>query len=219
MFKERMFHNPVMDFINTLCNLAALNAVFLITCLPVITIGPALAALYAVAMREARGEYGYLARPYLRKFRENLRPGIPAFLILAALGAFLLFGLVFWLSIGTPQAQAGAGRLAGALILWFLTVSYAFPLIARFENTTARTLKNALRLALGNKWPTLALLAADAFVLSLCLYLPFMKLFMAFAGFSCAAFGQAYIFNRVFQPYEKTEENGGAARPEINIQR
>lgn len=38
--------NPVLDFINTLCNFVALNLVFLITCLPVITIGTALSSLY-----------------------------------------------------------------------------------------------------------------------------------------------------------------------------
>ena len=50
--------NPVLDFINTLCNFVALNLVFLITCLPVITIGTALSSLYSVTLREARGEYG-----------------------------------------------------------------------------------------------------------------------------------------------------------------
>ena len=44
--------NPVLDFINTLCNFVALNLVFLITCLPVITIGTALSSLYYVTLRE-----------------------------------------------------------------------------------------------------------------------------------------------------------------------
>lgn len=37
--------NPVIDFINTLCNFFVLNLIFLITCLPVFTIGSALASL------------------------------------------------------------------------------------------------------------------------------------------------------------------------------
>ena len=62
--------NPVLDFINTLYNFVALNLVFLITCLPVITIGTALSSLYYVTLREARGEYGYLVRTYLREFKQ-----------------------------------------------------------------------------------------------------------------------------------------------------
>ena len=60
--------NPVLDFINTLCNFVVLNLVFLISCLPVITIGTALSSLYYVTLREARGEYGYLVRTYIKEF-------------------------------------------------------------------------------------------------------------------------------------------------------
>ena len=42
--------NPITDFINTLCNFVVLNLVFLITCLPVITIGAALSSLYYVCL-------------------------------------------------------------------------------------------------------------------------------------------------------------------------
>ena len=80
--------NPVLDFINTLCNFVALNLVFLITCLPVITIGTALSSLYYVTLREARGEYGYLVRTYLREFKNNFKKGTIAFAIL-----FLISGM------------------------------------------------------------------------------------------------------------------------------
>ena len=63
--------NPVLDFINTLCNFVVLNLVFLISCLPVITIGTALSSPYYVTLREARGEYGYLVRTYIKEFRKN----------------------------------------------------------------------------------------------------------------------------------------------------
>ena len=75
--------NPVLDFINTLCNFVELNLVFLISCLPVITIGTALSSLYYVTLREARGEYGYLVRTYIKEFRKNLNPALlllPSFL-------------------------------------------------------------------------------------------------------------------------------------------
>ena len=65
--------NPITDFINTLCNFVVLNLVFLITCLPVITIGAALSSLYYVTLKEARGEYGYLIRTYLKEFMGNLK--------------------------------------------------------------------------------------------------------------------------------------------------
>ena len=85
--------NPVLDFINTLCNFIVLNLIFLITCIPVFTIGAALSSLYCVTMKEARGEYGYLVRTYLQEFKKNFKSGTKAFLILFAAGALLLFNL------------------------------------------------------------------------------------------------------------------------------
>lgn len=100
--------NPVLDFINTLCNFVALNLVFLITCLPVITIGTALSSLYYVTLREARGEYGYLVRTYLREFKNNFKKGTIAFAILFLIGAILLFNIAFW--FGTERCRNNTHR-------------------------------------------------------------------------------------------------------------
>ena len=62
--------SPVLDYVNTLLSYIVLNLLFILCCIPVITIGPAVAALYAVMLREARREYGYLYRSFLRAFRE-----------------------------------------------------------------------------------------------------------------------------------------------------
>ena len=67
--------NPVIDFINTLCNFFVLNLIFVITCIPVFTIGCALSSLYYVMGKETKGEYGYLVRTYLREFKRNFKVG------------------------------------------------------------------------------------------------------------------------------------------------
>ena len=46
--------SPFFQFMNTLATFIGLNVLFLILCLPIITIGPALKALYTVTMQEAR---------------------------------------------------------------------------------------------------------------------------------------------------------------------
>ena len=178
--------NPVLDFINTLCNFIVLNLVFLITCLPVFTIGAALSSLYYVTLKEARGEYGYLIRPYLQKFRENLKTGTAAFAILFVIGAVLLFNFAFWFSVGSIASSVLTGLFFIALILWLFVFTYTFPLIARFENTT----------------PTLALLGIYIAVVTLCMFAKPMKLFMVLVGFAFVAYCQSFIFKKVFAPYE-----------------
>lgn len=199
--------NPVLDFINTLCNFVVLNLVFLITCLPVVTIGAALSSLYYVTLREARGEYGYLVRTYLREFKGNLKKGTIAFVILFLIGAALLFNMVFWFEMGTMTGTLLTGILIAAMIAWFLIFTYTFPLIGRFENSTKQTLKNAFGLAMSNMKSTFALIIMDAFVFFLCLYLSPMKLFMVLLGFAFVAYCQSFLFKKVFEPYETAAEN------------
>ena len=199
--------NPVLDFINTLCNFIVLNLVFLITCLPVITIGTALSSLYYVTLREARGEYGYLVRPYLTEFRQNLKSGTAAFSVLFLIGAVLLFNLVFWYSFETVVTSVLAGLFIIALFLWLFVFTYTFPLIARFENTTKQTLKNAFSLMMTNVKPTIALALIYITVITLCLFAKPMKLLMVLFGFAFIAYCQSFIFKKIFEPYEKEQEN------------
>lgn len=62
--------NPVLDYMNTVVQFIALNLIYLICCLPVLTIGPATAALYQVTLREARREHGYLIRKFFQHMKE-----------------------------------------------------------------------------------------------------------------------------------------------------
>lgn len=198
--------NPVLDFINTLCNYVVLNLVFLITCLPVITIGTALASLYYVTLREARGEYGYLVRTYIKEFRRNLKAGTAAFAVLFIIGAVLLFNIAFWFGLGGIPAGVVTGLLIIAMIAWLFTFTYTFPLIARFENKTKQTLKNAFCLMMSNVKATLSLLLIYALAFFLCIFLAPMKILMVLFGFAFIAYCQSFVFKKVFEPYEKEQE-------------
>ena len=194
--------NPVLDFINTLCNFIVLNLVFLITCLPVITIGAALSSLYCVTMKEAKGEYGYLVRTYIKEFKRNLKSGTAAFVILFIIGAVLLFNLAFWNALGTIPGAILRALLFIACLLWVFTFTYTFALIARFENTTKQTLKNAFCITMSNVKYTLWLLLIDALVFFFCLFLAPMKILMVLFGFAFIAYCQSFVFIKVFAPYE-----------------
>lgn len=194
--------NSVLEFISTFCNFIVLNLVFLITCLPVITIGTALSSLYFVTLKEARGEYGYLVRTFIRELKHNLKSGTKAFSILFVIGAVLLFNLFFWFGIGTIVSAVVTGLIITASIAWFLIFTYTFPLIGRFENSTKQTLKNAFGLAMANMKYTFALIIMDAFVFFLCMFLEPMKLIMVLFGFVFTAYCQSFIFKKVFEPYE-----------------
>lgn len=201
--------NPVIDFINTLCNFFVLNLVFLITCIPIFTVGSALSSLYYVMGKETKGEYGYLVRTYIRELKRNFKNGTLAFLPLFAAGFLLLFNLLFWPMRGTALSSGITGLLIALSVIWLIIFHYTFPLMGRFVNTPLNSIKNAWGLALGNlKW-TLALLLMDVCVACFCLFISLDTVLMIFLslGFVLVAYGQSFIFNRIFSPYEKKDAN------------
>ena len=60
-----------MEIFGRITDLILLNILFLITCLPVFTIGAATAALYTMCFRLMREEYSGIIKPYFKAFRDN----------------------------------------------------------------------------------------------------------------------------------------------------
>ncbi|MDO5422472.1 MAG: DUF624 domain-containing protein [Eubacteriales bacterium] len=199
--------SPFFQFLNTLSSFIALNVVFLITCLPIFTIGPSLCALYDVTMREARGEYGYLIKPYFKAFRQNFKKGTLLFLILAALGMILLFNITFWSQLGTTMATVITFVLALAVGAYLLVLLYAFALMARFENSLRQTMSNAFHLAVLHWKQTVPLLLILAVAVAACMFIPQAKIFMLLLGFSFIAYCESFFFIKVFKNYEPEEED------------
>ncbi len=196
--------NPIIDTINTLFNFVVLNFVFLLTCLPIVTIGSAIASLYYVMIKETKGEAGYLVRPYSREFRRNLKNGTIAFLILFGLGAILLFNLLFWPVQGNKISLVITGVLAVIGVVWLVVSHYTYPLIGRFVNTPINSIKNAWGLALRNLKQTVFLLLIDACIAVFYLFFPLKIVLLAVPtfGFVLPAYWRAHILARVFEPYE-----------------
>lgn len=201
--------NPLIDFINMLCNFFVLNLIFLITCIPIFTVGSALSSLYYVMCREAKGEYGYLVRTYMREFKRNLKNSTIAFLLLMIPGCLLVFNLLFWPVQGTAFSSIVTGLLIALLVVWLAIFHYTFPLAARFVNTPVNTIKNAWGLVLRNfKW-TLLLLVIDIFKTCFCLFLPLGTVLVSLTalGFALTAYCQSFIFNKILLPYEKKTDS------------
>mgnify|MGYP000852151244 FL=1 len=157
-------------------DLVVINGLTLIGCLPVVTAGSALVACHRVAMEMARDEDVYTVRSWWRSFRTNLRGSLvwwlPALVLIALMGVELrlLSGADGGASVRLSSGASGI-VLAGALILvgvgcWLL------PLVAFFDNTAARHMGNALRLAVGALGRTALCLAIVVAPVVLVLLLP-----------------------------------------------
>ena len=136
---------PLFAVLTKLTYSAYLNILWLVCSLPIVTIGASTTALFYVTLKMAEDRDDGLTRMFFKAFRENFKPATKLWLILLAVGSFLAadgFVLrrmwsenIFWTLL--------TAVLIGAAILYGIVLLYAFPLLARFENTTFGILKTA----------------------------------------------------------------------------
>lgn len=144
--------NPFFQFIGKLVDLVWLNILTLVCCLPVVTAGAALSAMYSVLIKMALKEDGVITKPFFRAFKENLKNSLliwlPSLLILVimAFNIYLMYKGVFsdYPSLFIP-AGVSIGIISIAVIVF---LNYALALLSRYDSSVKQTVKNAILLAI-----------------------------------------------------------------------
>jgi uncharacterized membrane protein YesL len=193
-----------MEIFGRITDLILLNLLFIITCLPVFTIGAASAALYTLCFRLMREEYSGIVKSYFRAFRDNFKPATAVWGILLAAAV----PAVYYLSLTTRMegilAYSGFIFLL-ILILVLMTGSYVFPWISQFENTPVQSLKNALILSISRLPRTFCILVINLIPLivwffSAQLFIQVSFLWIALY-FAAAAYMNTGLLWHVFKPF------------------
>ena len=82
--------NFLMKLLGTVADLAIINVVTLIFCMPIVTIGPSLTACYYATLKAKRGE-GKLIKNFWKSFRENFWKSMILFFVFLLLGVVIFF--------------------------------------------------------------------------------------------------------------------------------
>lgn len=194
---------PLMRGLAFAFNLIALNMLFLLFCLPVITIGASCTALHGMARRLLNGDDAKLFANFRRLFSENFKQATLAWIPL------LLTGALLFVNLALPGESGALVRVAALCIgaIWFLILLYIFPLISRYESGLLAYFRNALLIAVLQLPRTLLLALTVLLPLAFALYAPaelFVALlpFLLIAGFAGVACVQEKILAGVFRAYD-----------------
>ena len=108
-----------------------------------------------------------------------------------------------------PQALQIVITAVGVLVLF--TATFVFPVLAKFENTIYRTLKNALIMSILQFPKTIAMLILGIVVpIALYIFVPAATPVVFLFGLSVPAFLSALMYNKFFKKLEaQMEENSG----------
>ena len=118
--------------------------------LPVVTIGAALAAMYAVNLRSVRYGDGYVVQTYFKAFKESFVQATIAWLIVAAASLLIFFDIRLWSVMGGGFVQKAMLAVSYALAgILFVLFTWLFPVIAKMKDSLKNQFANAAKMAVG----------------------------------------------------------------------
>ncbi|MBO5346619.1 MAG: DUF624 domain-containing protein [Lachnospiraceae bacterium] len=196
---------PLYKFLSTLWDVIKLNFLWLLFSLPIVTIGASTVAAFSVTNKMSEETEGYVGRQFVQAFKENWKQGVP-------LGLFcLLCAYVLYLDFEIYRVTESMPVLVAGIISAVYFVSafiYAFPLIARYDNTVLQTLKNSIRITMRYFPRTIALVAVLAFEIVMFLFNTTTLFFLLLIGPVCIIYTISGFAMYVFRQIEKDNESG-----------
>jgi len=186
-------------------NVVIISGLFLLFCLPVVTIGASASALYYTVYRKYHKKCDSITSDFMRSLRQNLKSGIIinvisiVFIGLAALCLYYASN-----GIGGVKLPDWYSVVAFVPLLpVILTLPYAYALLARFNNNVKGTLTNSY---------TLCMITFPKFILIWLIVLAAIAICIVFPPAALVVpVGAAYllqmIIEKVFEKAISVEEN------------
>ena len=198
--------NFLMRFCEKVLDIVTVNLLFVVSCLPIVTIGVAKISLYQTIFEVKSSRRVPVFKMYMRAFKQNLKLGLQ--LGLLELGIFLISVVdlsLFWgqTSLGFQLIKA---ICLGILIFLTLVMLASYPIAARYDLTWKEVLQKGLLLVSFN-FVWFFLMLAIILLIIMLLYLSGFTLvlggsaFLLF-GFGLLAFCQAGLMEKLFAKYQ-----------------
>lgn len=133
MSKLFAYDNPIWRVMGRVADIFILTVLWILFSLPIITIGASTIALYYVTLKMAENKEGYLAKAFVKAFRDNLAEGVLLEVIMVILGGAVAYGIFSFRGMATEldKIMLWFFGVIGVVYLFMLTA--VFPLAARLD--------------------------------------------------------------------------------------
>ena len=189
-------------FLNKLGDLIVLNIFAIVCCIPIVTVGASLTALYTVTLKMAKNEEGKVIPEFIKAFRSNFKQSTLLWGISGGMMGFIFFDIYICRFVPGTFGRIYIGILIAALVIISMIGMYFFPVLARFTNTTKVTAKNAALFCMSHFFKSLIMLVMN--LVPLVLLAVSMRFLPAavLLGLSGPAFITSIYYRYVFKPFE-----------------
>lgn len=200
--------NPFFTALSKICDMLFLSVVFIILCIPVVTIGPASTAMYYATVKVIRRERGYLFREFFKSFRTNFKRGAIVGILVTLAFFILSFDLSYAWGAVTPDSNKGSLLLGVFVAISFLVLSfsiYVFPILSRFDMTVRQLIKAASFMSMRHLPSTLIMLVVTVASVIGIIFIPILVFIIP----ALSVFINSFLMERVFKKYMPESDGPG----------
>ena len=209
--------SPLIRGLSRFFDLLLLAILTSICCIPIVTAGAAVTAMYDVMLRMTLEKEKGIIKSYFRAFGKNF--GKSTLIWLICLVGIAFVGANYYFLSGEMEGIPEWMRMVVTVIIFTITILmgfvliYVFPLQARFENTVGNTLKNALFISMAQFPRSIALLLLHGVVIALGVLAPGVIPLLLLIEFSLVCYFTAKNMMKVFALFGDEEAKEG--KPKI----
>lgn|SRR5690606_2437750 len=207
---NNILNNRIYIFLEKLSNIFILNLIWVIACIPIVTIFPATAAMHSVIRQwKIKGETTVL-KPFIKQFKLNFKQSFLVGLLWIPFAVLLYVDYIFVI-----QTQSGL-RLALLIPLFLIALlftfmsAFLFPVMVHYNLRIRDVLKNTFIISLAYFPTTLLVLIASVALFFVFLIIPPLALFI----FAFIAFVNYSLCHRCFEKIERLFEDSSAISEE-----
>lgn len=192
-------------FMTKLGHIIILNIIWLLTCIPVFTIGTATTSLYYSMVKNVRHDRGYPVAEYFRSFKRTFASG-SLITVCIAIWLFALYHLrTIALSYGTDTDIFLSRMYVTLMIVTACILLYLFPVLSRFDMKISSMLKLSFVMTFRYIGFTVIIMGLSAFMIWLYIfYLP-IPVILFLPGIWC--YVCTYMMEKVLRKYMTKTEN------------
>lgn len=201
--------NVVFRTIGKITDLVWVNILTVIFCLPVVTAGASLTAMYAVLLKMSKDEEGGLTKTFWRSFKGNIKDASIVWIVT------ILIGFVYAVNLNLMRQGVMSSFgimekvvivvILGILLFGVMLLLYIFPLMARYDNRLKNTVINALKLMIAFFPRSVCMVIIWMFPIALMCLSDYLFFLWILYGFSFPGYVCCMLLTRIF---EKVEEAG-----------
>lgn len=211
--------NKFFVFMGKVADLCLLNLVCLACCIPIVTAGASITALYYVTLKMVRNEESYIFRSFFKSFKQNFRQATIIHLIMVAAAVLLYLDTNIVKVMGEPMSQIMSVIFAVFTLVYAMILLYLYPILAKFYNSVKNTFTNAILMAIRHLPYTIIMLIICAlpllifFVPSLQMQMTLILLLLLF-GMAVIAYLNSFFLVKIFDKYipENSEVDADGGR-------